>query len=218
METISVAPLVDVRGKTISTYVVFEAAAQLLNMNEGAVLEILTDDYEPIEQDITAWCGATGHRLVSSETTPAGRSFVIAKGSQARRGTKLAMVISSDGLEELLSPLGFALAAALNGMDVHLYFQGPGVRVLAAGFHPKLSGWGRPFSRFAATGMTKTGHVPAVQKLHQLRSLGANIYVCGASMPHFKVKKADLIFDDLPLVEYFSFMAVMEQADVSLYL
>jgi predicted peroxiredoxin len=127
------------------------------------------------------------------------------------------MVISSDGLEELLSPLGFALAAALEGMDVHLYFQGPAVRVLTHQFRLKLRGWARPFSRFAEAGMRKAGHIPAKQKLEQLRNLGAQLYVCGASMPHFKVTEDELMFGDLPLVEYFTFMAIMERADIQLY-
>ena len=36
-------------------------------------------------------------------------------------------------------------------------------------------------------------------------------------MPHFKVTQDELIFDDLPLVEYFTFMAIMERADIQLY-
>lgn len=218
METITTTPLVDARGKTITTYIVFETAHVLKNMPEGAVLELLTDDIEPIERDVAAWCATTGHQLISSKTTPTGRSFTIEKGPATSRGTSLAMVISVDGLEELLSPLGFALAAALERMDVSLYFQGPAVRVLADGFRPKLGGWARPFSRFAAASMTKSGHVPAQQKLRQLRGLGAKIYMCGGSMDHFKVKKEDLIFDDLPIVAYFTFTAVLEEADVTLYL
>ena len=218
MKTIATTPLVDVRGKTITTYVVFEAAYAMKNMYVGAVLELLTDDLEPIERDVAAWCTSTGHRLISSQPTPAGRSFTIEKGPATSRGTGLAVVISVDGLEELLSPLGFALAAALNGMDVSLYFQGPAVRVLEDGFRPKLGGWGRPFSRFAAASMTSSGHVPAQQKIRHLRDLGAKIYVCGGSMDHFKVKKEDLIFDDLPIVAYFTFISVLEKADVSLYL
>jgi predicted peroxiredoxin len=126
-------------------------------------------------------------------------------------------VISSDGLEELLSPLGFALAAALEGMAVHLYIQGPAVRVLTRGFRPKLHGWARPFSRFAASGLTNTGHIPAPEKLRQLRSLGTQIYMCGPSMQHFKVKPEDLIFQDLPVIEYLTFMPIMEEADVHIY-
>jgi predicted peroxiredoxin/TusA-related sulfurtransferase len=195
---------VDLSGTTITTYVVFEAAARLATMAEGEVREFLTDDYEPFRHDVTAWCEAAGHQLLSTQSTPRGLSFQIEKGPAKAMSGSLALVLSSDGLEELLSPLGFALAAALECMDVHLYVQGAAVRVLARGFRPKLHGWARPFSRFAATGLSKAGHLPAQEKLRQLRTLGARIYMCGPSMQHFKVKAQDLIFDDLPFVEYFT--------------
>jgi predicted peroxiredoxin len=89
--------------------------------------------------------------------------------------------------------------------------------VLERGFRPRLRGWARPFSRFAASGLAKAGHVSAQEKLRQLRSLGAHLYVCGPSLQHFKVAKENLIFDGLPVVEYLTFAAVMEQADVHIY-
>lgn len=33
-------------------------------------------------------------------------------------------------------------------------------------------------------------------------------------MQHFQVKPDDLIFDDVPVVEYLSFMVIMKKADV----
>ena len=39
------------------------------------------------------------------------------KTALKEQGKKMAMVVSSDGLEELLSPLGFALATALEGIE-----------------------------------------------------------------------------------------------------
>lgn len=218
MTTLAPLKTLDRRGKSITTFVVFDAAAELENMAEGDVLEVLTDEFAPFRADISAWCRATGHVLVSTETTAAGYRFRIQKGSPKKADTKLAMIISADGLEELLSPLGFALAAALEGIEVNVYFQGPGVKVLARGFQPKLKGWARPFSRFAASGMTKSGHIPAQNKLRQLRSLGGNIYVCGGSLEHFKVEPKDFIFDDLPVVEYLTFVAVMADADIHLYI
>jgi predicted peroxiredoxin len=89
--------------------------------------------------------------------------------------------------------------------------------VLERGFRPRLHGWAPPFSRFAASGLAKAGHVAAQDKLRQLRSLGAHLYVCGPSLQHFKVAKENLIFDGLPVVEYLTFAAVMEQADVHIY-
>jgi predicted peroxiredoxin/TusA-related sulfurtransferase len=215
--TSSFAAALDKRGKTITTFVVFDVAAEMSKLREGETLEVLTDDFEPFARDVAAWCDVAGHRLVSCDHVDAGLRFVIEKGPPKPGSGSLAVVISSDGLEDLLSPLGFALAAALDGMTVHLYIQGPGVRVLTEGFRPKLHGWARPFSRFAAAGLTRAGHVPAQEKLRQLRSLGAHLYVCGPSMQHFKVKAADLIFTDLPIVEYFSFISIMARAEAQIY-
>jgi len=217
MTAISDATSLDRRGRTITTFVVFDVAAELQAMREGDVLELLTDDFEPFTRDVAAWCDAAGHTLISTESTTDGLRFLIEKGPASTTDASLAVVISSDGLEELLSPLGFALAGALEGMAVHVYVQGPAVRVLTRDFRPKLHGWARPFTRFAASGLSAAGHLPAQDKLRQLRSLGAQIYLCGPSMQHFKVKPDDLIFDDLPLVEYLSFMVVMREADVHLY-
>jgi predicted peroxiredoxin/TusA-related sulfurtransferase len=217
METLTPKTTIDRRGKTISTFVVFDAATHMDTMREGETIEVLTDDYEPLRRDVSAWCQTTGHVLVSSEQVTTGWRFLIEKRIPAAKDTKLAMVISPDGLEELLSPLGFALAAALEGIDVSLYVQGPAVRVLGRGFRPKLKGWARPFSRFAAAQMAASGHIPAQDKFRQLDDLGAHIYMCGPSMEHFKVKPDDLILDEIAVVEYLTFMAVMEEADIQLF-
>ena len=208
---------VDGRGKSITTHVVFSVAEEMRSMEVGEVIEILTDEFEPFVADIPAWCAAVGHKLVLSEATVEGHRFIVEKSEVVSAGTSLAIVISSAGLEELLSPLGFALAAALEGADVHLYFQGPAVRVLSRGYRPKLSSWQRPFSRFAAAGMAKTGHIAASDKLIQLRSLGAKLYVCGGSMEPFKVRREDLMFEDLPIIEYLSFMPILQRSAVQWY-
>jgi predicted peroxiredoxin/TusA-related sulfurtransferase len=218
METVTAQTTLDLRGKTISTFVVFDVTKQLDAISEGETIEVLTDDYEPLRRDVSVWCQTMGHALASSEKVTTGWRFLIEKGIPTAKDTKLAMVISSDGLEELLSPLGFALAAALEGIDVSLYVQGPAVRVLGRGFRPKLKGWARPFSRFAAAQMSASGHIPAQEKLRQLHELGAHIYMCGPSIEHFKVKPEDLILDEIAVVEYLTFMTVMEQADIQLFI
>ena len=207
----------DRRGKTISTFVIYEALPTLEAMYEGDVLELFTDDYEPLRRDITTWCEVTGHVLLETEPTAVGRRFLIEKRTPKTKDTSLAMILSPDGLEELLSPLGFALAAALEGIAVSIYMQGPAVRVLSKSYRPRLKGWARPFSRFAASQMTASGHIPAQEKLTQLRSLGGEIYLCGPSMQAFKVGPEDLIFDDVPMVEYLTFMSIMEDADIQLF-
>ncbi len=217
MVTITATSTLDRRGKAIATFVVFDAAAALESMAEGEALGLLVDDYGPLRADIEAWCAATGHRIVEAVPASPGVRFMIEKGAARAKDTKLAIVVSTDGLEELLTPLGFALAAALEGIEVSLFVQGPAVRVLKRGYRPKLKGWARPFSRIAAAGMAGSGHIAPQEKLAQLRSLGARIFVCGPSMEHFKVAPGDLAFHDVPMVEYLTFMAIMEQADIHLY-
>lgn len=218
MEAVAIDRTLDRRGRTITTFVVFDVVAELETMDEGEVLELLTDDFEPFEQDIAAWSQATGQLLLSTEKVETGLLFLIQRRTPKVNESRLAMIVSVDRLDELLSPLGFALGAALEGMDVSLYFQGPAVRVLSKAYRPRLKGWARPFSRFAASGMSEAGHIPAQDKLQQLRRLGAHLYVCGGSLEPFKVSRDDLIFDDLPIVEYLTFMAVMGEADIQLYI
>jgi predicted peroxiredoxin/TusA-related sulfurtransferase len=208
----------DMRGKTITTFIAYAAARRLAELAEGETLELLTDVSDAIDNDIRAWCRATGQDLASAEHGDGTCRYVIGKPSRPPRpGQRLAAVISDPGLEELLSPLGFALAAALEGTGVSLYFQGPAVRVLAKGFTEKLHGPGRPFSRFARAGLAKAGHIPAQEKIGQLQALGAHLYICGPSMQHFRVAKTDLAFDDVTIAEYLTFMEIMANADIHVF-
>jgi predicted peroxiredoxin/TusA-related sulfurtransferase len=218
MTTLTAIRSVDGRGKTISTAVLYDVEMAVRDLHEGDIVEVFTDDYSPLQSEVATWCRATGHHLLLNEPITTGRRFLIERRTPVGRDTALAMVISPDGLEELLSPLGFALGAALQGIEVSLYLQGPAVHALAPGYRPKLSGWSRPFSRIAARQMAQSGHVAPQVKLQQLQELGAHLYACGPSMEHFKVDPANLMFDDVQVVEYVTFMAVMAEADMQLFI
>ena len=96
METLTARRKLDGRGKTITTFVVHEAAKVLDTMTEGEVLDLVTDDFEPFPADIAAWCRASGHRLAETRSSPEGLHFLVEKGRPVARDTKLAMVISVD--------------------------------------------------------------------------------------------------------------------------
>ncbi len=179
------------------------------------MLDLETDDFEAIDNDIKAWCRQTGNRLMDQERVGRIRRYAIEKGPPRRSDHGLALILGSAGLEQLLSPLGFALGAALVGTHVSIYFQGPAVRVLARGFSEKLPGLNRPFSRFARQGLAKIGHLPPQEKLRQLQALGASFYACGPSMEHFGVRKEDLVFE-ATIAEYLTFLEVMADSDQQL--
>lgn len=207
----------DLRGRTITTFIAYEVHEALSALGEGEFIDVVTDAFTAIDTDLRAWCRVTGNDLVDADTSGSTWRFTIRKGVPRRSGRKFAAVIEDDGLFELLAPLGFALAAALEGHDVSLYFQGPAVRALAKGYEAKMHGLGRPFSRFPRTGLDKVGHIAPQAKLRQLQRLGAQIYACGPSMDHFKVAESDLAFGDVVVAEYLTFMEQMDQADIHVY-
>ena len=207
----------DLRGKTITTYIVSEASRELEDAQVGTVIELCVDASEAIDGDLRVWATMAGHELELASDAGEDRTYRLTKGIPEGVAHRLAMVISQDGLEELLSPLGFALAAALEGLEVSLYFQGPGVKVLTPGFTEHLNGARRLMSRFARRGLAKAGHVRAQEKVLRLAELGAHFYVCEPSIIHYRINPANLVIDEFRLAEYFTFTPVMQEADVQLY-
>jgi predicted peroxiredoxin/TusA-related sulfurtransferase len=212
-----IVPRLDLRGQTITTAIVSAVCERLAELPVGEEVEVVTDAFPALVPDLEAWCRTTGHELVGVSKNARSWHVRLRKGTLERNDERVAVVVSRDGLEELLSPLGFALAAAQGGAKVSLYFQGPAVRALAPGFRPRLRGWARPFSRFARAGLEKAGHVAPAEKLRQLQALGARLYACGPSLDHFGVEADRIAFDGVVVCEYLTFMEVMEQADVQLY-
>ena len=207
----------DLRGRTITTAIVWAIQEQLAELEVGDEIELETDPFPAIVPDLEAWCRTTGHEFVDVRRNGESWRLTLRKGVPCRNEHRVALVVSTDDLTELLSPLGFALAAALGGAQVAVYLLGPAVHVLAPEFRASLHGPARPFSRFARAGLEKAGHVAPAEKLRQLQALGGVLYACGPSLEHFRVDPERLAFDDVVVCEYLTFMEVMQQADVQLY-
>jgi predicted peroxiredoxin/TusA-related sulfurtransferase len=218
MDSASQTQLVDGRGRLISTAILHEVVRALRELTPGDEVRVRADSLPALDSDMRAWCRTTGHELVEVGEADGARDYVIRKASEARKRPAWAVVISNPGLEELLSPLGFALGAALGGSAVALYFQGPAVRVLTRSFSESLPGWQRPFSAFARHGLARAGHPPPHEKLRQLDDLGARIYICGPSMEHFKVAAADLMPTEIQIAAYPTFVEEMNNAGVQVFL
>jgi predicted peroxiredoxin/TusA-related sulfurtransferase len=212
------AQLVDGRGRSISTAILYDVVRAMRELPPGAVVRVRTDPLPAVDSDVRAWCRTSGHELVAIEDSADARDYGIRKAAELRDQPGWAIVISNPGLEELLSPVGFALAAALVGSPVAIYFQGPAIRVLTRSFTEKLAGWQRPFSAIARRGLDKAGHPPPHEKLRQLEELGARIYICGPSMDHFKVVADELFLTGVQIAAYPTFVEQMNSAGVQIFL
>jgi predicted peroxiredoxin/TusA-related sulfurtransferase len=210
---------IDVRGKTVTAYIISEIRRSLDKMEVGEVLEVVTERFAAIEPDLRTWCRMTSQPLRGVEKAATFERYYIEKAPMPVLRKKVAMVISDAGLEELLSPLGLAMSAALAGADVHLYFQGPAVHVLEKGFKPKLSGGLRSwFSGFARKALEQMGQSHPHVKLSRLLQLGAHIYVCGPSLDYFGVDPKDFAFSGILISEYPTFIEQMLSANVAMLL
>lgn len=211
--------VLDLRGthKTVSVNVLVQVVEALTFLSTGESIELLTDDYTGLQHDIEAWGRISGNSVQKSDQV-AWDHYVITKQSSSLPKQRMAIVLSSNALDELISPLGFALAAATAGMETNLFFQGPAVHVLEKGFLGRLSSpFQAPFSIFARRGMAAMGHDPPAIKLQQLHDLGAKFYACHPSLDHFGVKESQIAFDDVILAEYMTFLEVMRDANVQMY-
>jgi predicted peroxiredoxin/TusA-related sulfurtransferase len=211
----------DVRGgKIISAYVLVEVVKKLETLKEGDALCVVTDAFAGLQRDMEAWSRLTGHEL--RNVTPTDSDFhayvIVKRAVKEAKKKKVAIVISRDKLDELISPLGFALSAAASGMEVALYFQGPGVHVLHRNFKGTMTGLWAPFSRLIRGAMAAQGHVPPTEKIQQLHDLGAKLYACHPSLKAFGVPLKDTLFpEDVIPSEYVTFLELMQDATIQLY-
>ena len=210
--------LFDFSNKKISAYILNNVVQKLKQIKIGDNIQIKIDNYKAIDNDLEAWSRLTKKKIELIESKTDYKIYRIEKTNDFQIDKKFAIIISDKGLEELLSPLGFAWIAAVSGMEVHIYFQGPAVKVLKKGFKEKLKGLSSIFSGFARNGLKKIGHLPPQDKLIELKKLGAKFYLCQPSMDHFKVRETDLIFDNIIIAEYGTFIEVLSEADIKFFL
>lgn len=216
---INAQEMIDFSGKQISGFIIFKISEKFLDLKINDAIRIKTDNYKAIQSDLIAWSNMTGNKVILIDKNENNLTFEITKFVEKQKnGKKYSIIISDKGLEELLSPLGFSVGAALCGYQVNIYFQGPAVKVLEKGFKEKLKGFNSIFSGFARNGLAKIGHSPAQDKLRILEKYGAKFYVCQPSMDHFGLKEQNIAFSNIVICEYFTFLEVLDKSDIKFFL
>jgi predicted peroxiredoxin len=211
--------IIDLSGIKISNYVVLKISENLQKIRLNESVKIKTDNYKAVKQDLEAWSRISGNRVNIIENKENSLIYQIDKQVETRsNGKKYSIIISDNELGSLISPLGLSVCAALSGYQVNIYFQGPAVRVLKKGFKEKLKGFNVIFSGFARNGLAKIGNPPAQEKLKILEKLGAKFYVCQPSMNRYKVKETDIVFPNIVICEYYTFIEVMNNSELKFFL
>ncbi|MBI9098015.1 MAG: DsrE family protein [Spirochaetaceae bacterium] len=209
---------IDCKGKTISTFIIFYLFQGLSEIENDQYVDLIIDNTDYVKNDIVSWANYCDIQILSEEEIDGSIQIRFVKQSQINKGKSFALALAEDGLGELLSPLGFALGAALSGYDVRIFLNGPAVKIVEKGFKEKLSGFSRIFSGFARRGLNNIGHISPTQKLLQLKQLGAEIYICGPSADQFKLNRNKVIIEDVKYVEYMTIIPILAEADINFFI
>jgi predicted peroxiredoxin len=211
------AAALDLRGKKVISYVVYEARKALDRLADGEILSLWVDAYDGLEGDLAIWMDLTGQRLAGEERAGGIHRYDLVKAPPRAMPEQLAIMVSRPGLTDLFTPLSLALAGRLAGMETHVFFQGPGVRVLKKGYDEKLPGLWAPFSVFARRQAARTGHVRPQEKLAELVELGAHLHACPLSLEQFGVRRDELAFP-VELAQYYGMLATFRESRTQIFL
>lgn len=198
----------DLRGNGMTTDIVARAINRLEMMSAGESLSLQVDAAEAIDNDLRAWCEATGNHLLDVRDEGDYRTYVIEKGVPVSVVHRLALVISSPDHDHLEAPLSLALAAALEGVAVSIFFEGPAVNILTAGYRDEGRRW---FGRRA-----RSSRANAHDRVRQIHDLGGDLYACERALGEHHITPADLALEQVIHGEYLTFLPVMEKADIQL--
>lgn len=198
---------VDARGTHVSNDLLAIVVENLSDLAIGDTLEVLTEDFQAIETDLRSWSSVTGHEITTSGPAGGGLRFVLRKGRPLATAHKLVAIVSSDRPTALDAPLGFATAAAVEGLEVAVFFRGTGVRLLDRSYAPRR-GLRSIFSRKRRR--------PLRDDVFRLFENGVDVYACALSMEDHGVTSSDLLFSNIIVAEYPTFVKVMEEADIQI--
>jgi predicted peroxiredoxin/TusA-related sulfurtransferase len=213
-------PRVDATATWKPYRVAYQAIKALRALETGATLEVISRDDPGLLTDLATWCEATGHQLMASERPAPGQALsLIRRGEPRRSGRSMTVIVSTASLEHVVYPLDKALAAAVLGMDVHVVFEGAGVRLLKRGYRSRLSGLaGKIFTAMVERVMNKEiGWPLPAESIAILADLGARFYVCGPSMFGYGVRPEDLAITDYTVGAVVTWADLLARTDVHVF-
>src|SRR5271167_4785197 len=71
--------VVDGRGRSISTAILYKVWRAMRELPPGEVITVSTDPLPAVDNDIRAWCRTTGHELVDVKQAAGAREYAIRK-------------------------------------------------------------------------------------------------------------------------------------------
>ncbi len=134
--------LIDAKHTSSTPIVLCELLRDFISLNPEDMVELVIKNNKGIFRDICLWCERTGNELITSEHTSDDVDIhcIIQKGEGVRNRKKMVVVVSRSELRAVVDVMEKALAGAVLGMEVTVFFEGSGVQLLRAGYRAVVGG------------------------------------------------------------------------------
>ncbi|EKD12766.1 uncharacterized protein L3040_006918 [Drepanopeziza brunnea f. sp. 'multigermtubi'] len=216
-------PLVVDATHTLASPIVLSSLRQdLASLNPEDIAELVIRNNKGLFRDVCIWCERTGNDMIASEHANDNLDVhcLIQKGEgmslSGRR--KMVVVVGTAELEKAVGVLEKALGGAVMGMEVLIWFEGSGVRIVREGYRPLVGGvFGRLWTRAVEGCLRKMGRPLPREAINILEELGASFFVCGPSLERFGVREEELSVKNFELGSIVMLVDMLDKADVALF-
>ncbi|PVH79420.1 hypothetical protein DL98DRAFT_516058 [Cadophora sp. DSE1049] len=211
---------VDGRQSTSSPTILALLLRKLNPMNPEDMIELAIKNNKGIFHDICLWCEKTGNHLITSEHTSEDEDIrcIIQKGERRPRERKMVVVMSTANLETIVGVLEKAIGGCVLGMDVSLFFEGTGVRLLQTGYRVRCPGiFGGFRTNRIKDELKRVGKLLPKDAIEMLEELGANFFVCGSSLETFRVEEEQISVSKYEIVSGVRLIDLLALRDINLF-
>lgn len=211
---------VDGRHSTSSPTILALLLRKFNPMNPEDMIELAIKNNKGIFHDICLWCERTGNRLITSEHTSEDEDIhcIIQKGVGRPTDSKMVVVMSTANLELVIGVLEKAVGGCVLGMDVSLFFEGTGVRLLQNGYRIRCPGIFGGFRTSKIEGeCRRVGNFLPKDAIQMLEELGANFFVCGPSLGIYGLDQEEISVAKYEVASGVRLVDLLTHSDVNLF-
>ncbi|KAL5331318.1 hypothetical protein ACEPPN_000848 [Leptodophora sp. 'Broadleaf-Isolate-01'] len=212
--------LVDARHSTSSPIILSLLLRKFTPQNPEDIIELAIINNKGLFRDVCLWCERTGNKLITSENENGEEDIhcIIQKGQGRGRGKKMVAVLSTVDLVDVVGVLEKAVGGCVLGMEVAVFFEGSGVRLLRTGYRSRCPGL---FGRFRTTvieeELKSLGRLLPRDAIEMLEELGASFYLCGRSMQRFGVEEEGVSVGKFEIASGIMLVDLLSRSDVNLF-
>ena len=185
----------------------------LESITDGEIVTVKIGNYKPVRDEVLRYFEYAGHRIVGLEEGESSLTFQIQKGSTNYSGRSLAVLINHSDEKGMHQSLEAAWMAALSGMNVTIYVDGPAVKYLYTATQTSESEQKFLHKTNLNDRIKLIEGMSLDEKICRLNGIGVSVYADAKAMAQQKQSTKNGLCEYVkidPMINYFS---IIEQSE-----